>query len=70
MKYPLTYYNACFEDVRSLYRQEQHSLAEVAHQLTAKACWPSNFERQNVKLVLKIFNESTSAGIKINKFAN
>ena len=66
MKYPLTYYKACFEDVRLLYRQEQHSFAKVTHQLTAKACWPSNFERQNVKLALKIFNESTSAGLKIN----
>ena len=39
--------------------------AKIAHQLTAKACWPSIFERQNVKLALKIFSESTSAGLKI-----
>ena len=71
MKSPLTNFKACFEDVRLLYRQEQNSFAKVAHQLTAKACWPSIFERQNVKLALKIFSESTSAVLKIpEEFAN
>ena len=36
MKYPLTQCKACFEDVRILYRKEQHAFAKIAHQLTAK----------------------------------
>ena len=27
--------------------------AKIAHQLTAKSCWPSSFERQNVNLLSK-----------------
>ena len=65
IKYPLTQYKACFEDVRLLYKQEHHSFAKIAHHLTAKSCWPSSMERQNVKLALKIFNKSTIAGLQI-----
>ena len=32
---------------------------------TAKSCWHSIMERQNVKLALKIFHESTIAGLQI-----
>ena len=63
--YPLTQYKVCFEDVWLLYKHEQYSFAKVAHHLTAKSCWPSSFESQNWKLALKIFNESTIAGLKI-----
>ena len=65
IKYPLTKCKACFEDVRSLYKQEQHSFAKIPHQLIAKSCWPSSIERENVKLALKIFNELTIAGLII-----
>ena len=41
-KYLLTQYKACFEDVRLLYKHEQHSFAKVADHLTAKSCWPLN----------------------------
>ena len=61
MKYPLTQCKAYSEGVRILYRKEQHDLEKIAHQLTVQSCWPSSFERQYVKL----FSESTSAGLKI-----
>ena len=69
IKHPLIQYKACFEDVRLLYKQEQHSFAKIAHHLTAKSCWPTSFERQSVKLALKVFNESTIAGLKIQNDA-
>ena len=69
MKYPLTYLRFCFEDVRLLYRQEQHYFANIAHHLTAKAYWPSTFEGQNANLLLKIFSESTSAGLEIQNIS-
>ena len=32
--------------------------------LTAKACWPSSLERQNVKLALRVFDISTASALK------
>ena len=46
---------ASFEDIRMLYKTDQHSVVKLAPRLTAKSCYPSNFERQNVTLALKIF---------------
>ena len=31
-----------------------------------KSCWPSNLERQNVGLVLRVFNESTAAALQLH----
>ena len=45
---------------------EQNSIANLAPRLTAKPCWPSKLERQNVKLALHIFDDSTSAALKIS----
>ena len=56
---------ALFEDIRLLFRSEQNSVAKLAHRLTAKSCWPSNLERQNVSLAQRIFNESTAAALTI-----
>ena len=56
---------ALFEDIRLLFRSEQNSVAKLGHRLTAKACWPSNLERQNVSLAQRIFNDSTAAALKI-----
>ena len=56
---------AQFQDVRSLYKSEQTSIFKQAHRLTAKACWPSMLERQNVNLSLKIFDTSTLAALSI-----
>ena len=44
---------ASLGDIRSLYKTDQHSVVKLAPRLTAKSCYPSNFERQNVNLALK-----------------
>ena len=46
---------------------EQNNIAKMAPRLTTKACWPSKLERQNVKLALRVFHESTSVALKIFK---
>ncbi|KAH9379546.1 hypothetical protein HPB48_004259 [Haemaphysalis longicornis] len=52
---------ASFFCVRRLYPVEHNKLAKVAHGLTYKALYPTNLERQNVKLALKVFNSFVSA---------
>ena len=54
---------ASFEDVRLLYRSEQNSIIKLAPRLTAKSCWPSILERQNVNLALRVFGDSTAVGL-------
>ena len=62
---------ASFSDVRLLYASEKEILAKLAPNLTIKACFPSATERQNVKLVLKVFNELTLAAPKLqNELSN
>ena len=56
---------APFQDIRSLYKSDQHSVIKLAPRLSAKACYPSNFERQNVNLALKVFDESTVGALRI-----
>ena len=56
---------AKFEDIRLLYKSEQHSIVKQAHILNSKACWPTSFESQNVNLALRVFNDSTCAALKI-----
>ena len=54
---------ASFDDLRTLYKADKFSIIKRAQKLTSKACWPSHLERQNVNLALKIFHESTTAGL-------
>ena len=56
---------AKFNDIRLLYKYEEHSTVKQAHKLNSKACWPTTFERQNVNIALRVFNESTCAALKI-----
>ena len=63
--YPVQVYSASFSDVRLLYNSEKESLAKLAPNLTIKACFPSAVERENVKIVLKVFNELTVAALKL-----
>ena len=56
---------AKFEDIRLLYKSEQHSIVKQTHRLNYKACWPTSFERHNVNLALRVFNDSTCAALKI-----
>ena len=57
---------AVFKEIRQLYKSDQHSVAKLAPRLTSKACWPSTFERQNVSLALRVFDESTAAALNVN----
>ena len=52
--------------MRLLFKTEQHNVAKTAHRLTVKSCWPSNLERQNVGLALRVFNESTAAALQLH----
>nr|XP_037289862.1 uncharacterized protein LOC119184554 [Rhipicephalus microplus] len=47
---------ASFKDPRELHKLEASQLLNYSYRLSSKALNPSNFERQNVKLVLQIFN--------------
>lgn len=49
--------------LRALYQAEKDSIVRMAPSLSYKALYPSNIERQNVKLVLKLFNEKTLAAL-------
>ena len=57
---------AVFEEIRQLYKSDQHAVAKLAPRLTSKACWPSTFEKQNVSLALRIFDGSTAAALNVN----
>ena len=61
---------APFQDIRNLFQSDKCNLLKRAPKLTAKACWPSSLERQNVTLALKIFHETTSAGLLAWKIEN
>ena len=61
-----TTYTASFEDTRNLYKADQHSVAKLAPLLTAKACWPSNLERQNVNFSLRVFDDSTHSALQVH----
>lgn len=54
---------ASFKALRELHDAEQNELLKIAPTLSLKALDPSNMERQNVKLALRIFNESTVAAL-------
>ena len=60
--YPTICYSV-FDDIRTLYKSDRCNIFKRAPKLTSKACWPSSLERLNVNLALKIFHESTSAGL-------
>ncbi|GFS75860.1 transposable element P transposase [Trichonephila clavipes] len=53
-KFPLL--EANFSTLKQLYDIESNNLVKFAYSLTLKALSPTNLEKQNVKLVLKIFN--------------
>ena len=57
---------ATMEDVRLLFKSEQLASVKQAPRLTAKSCWPTKLERQNVHLALRIINDQTAAAIQIH----
>ena len=48
---------APFATVKKLHNLEAHSLLKHAYKLTFKSLFPSNIEKQNVNLALKIFSD-------------
>lgn len=55
--------SAPFSSLHKLYALESQSLVKYCYKLTSKALSPTTFERQNVNLVLQIFNEYTIQGL-------
>lgn len=54
---------ASFETVKKLHSLEDEKIVKYAYGVTIKALCPNNIERQNVKLVLQIFNEHVIQGL-------
>ncbi|XP_023231795.1 uncharacterized protein LOC111631721 [Centruroides sculpturatus] len=54
---------ACFDTLLKMYDLEHDKLAKYCHGLSLKALRPNAFEKQNVKLVLQIFNDLTSESL-------
>ncbi|XP_037518749.2 uncharacterized protein LOC119395817 [Rhipicephalus sanguineus] len=59
---------ASFKVLCELHEAEKHELLKLAPTLTLKALNPSNMERQDVKLALKVFNSSTVAALSTATF--
>lgn len=55
---------ARFQAVRKLHELEHDKLLKFGYSLNVKALFPSNIEKQNVKLALKIFNSFVIEGLK------
>jgi hypothetical protein len=56
-------YRAKFSVIRNLYKKEVNLVVKKAPNLNYKTCYPTHFERQNVKLVANVFNEKTIAAL-------
>ena len=54
-----------FKDVIDLYRSESTHVVKRT-KLSYQSCFPSLFERQNVSLVLRIFNEKTVSALAVD----
>ncbi|GBM99174.1 hypothetical protein AVEN_122512-1 [Araneus ventricosus] len=54
---------ASFKTLKLLYEIEKNSIIKYGYNLSLKALEPSNLEKQNVKLVLKIFNKFIPEGL-------
>lgn len=54
---------ASFKTLGELHKIELNSIVKYCYNMSFKALNPSNIERQNVKLVLKIFNEFVCQGL-------
>lgn len=57
-------FRASFADLEHIYEMEKSLTIKQAYRLTWKALHPHSIERQNVKLALRIFNESNVAALK------
>jgi hypothetical protein len=55
---------ASFDHLVKLYVSERESIVKMAPGLSHKALYPSNLERQNVKLALKIFDDKVVVALE------
>ena len=55
---------APFTTLYELHKLEINHVLKYSYNLSLKALYPSNFERQNVKLVMQIFNDYVSTSLK------
>ncbi|GFU14695.1 transposable element P transposase [Trichonephila clavipes] len=58
---------ASFSSLFKIYNEEMNIIVKLAPKLCLKALKPTNFEKQNVKLVLKFFEESNVTALNILK---
>lgn len=56
---------ASFSSLRKLHDYEAEKIVKIGYGLTLKALNPSTLERQNVKLVLQVFNEHVLNSLKV-----
>jgi hypothetical protein len=56
-------HKASFSHLRKLYLSEKDNYVKLAPGLSYKSLYPTNTERQNVKLALKVFDEKTVAAL-------
>lgn len=56
---------ASFTSLKKLYEAEQDSVVKVSYGLTYKSLNPTNQERQNVRLALKIFSSFVSSALRL-----
>ncbi|GFR28328.1 transposable element P transposase [Trichonephila clavata] len=54
-----------FSSLFKIYNEEMNNIVEIAPKLCLKALKPTNFEKQNVQLVLKIFEESNMTALNV-----
>lgn len=58
-------FNASFKLFEELYEKEKNSLVKYGHLLCYKALYPTNIQKQNVSLALRIFNDKNIAALKL-----
>lgn len=51
--------------LKKMYEIESHNFVKYGYSLTIKSLYPTNLERQNVKLAIQIFNENLAEGLMI-----
>jgi len=56
---------AQFKLLEMLYEKEKNSLVKYGHTLSYKVLYPTNIQKQNVNLTLKVFNENNIAALKL-----
>lgn len=56
--------NAQYRHLELMYELEKNNLLKFGHTLSSKVLYPTNIQKQNVKLALKIFNDNNIIALK------